>query len=84
MGLTRVSDRCCDRVVKRAAKLAGLEEMRFSSHSLRAGFVTQAAQNGKAIPTIQQQTGHKSLNTLMGYVRRAVELGDENPTAGLL
>lgn len=80
----RLSAQSVSRIVKRYAKAAGLEEMGFSAHSLRAGFVTSAAQAGKTLATIQQQTGHRSVNVLMGYVRRAVELGDENPTSGLL
>lgn len=81
---TRLSVQGVNRVVKRYAAAAGLEEMRFTAHSMRAGFVTSAAQAGKSLATIQQQTGHKSLNVLMSYVRRAVELTDDNPTSGLL
>lgn len=81
---TRLSGQGVNRIVKRYAEAAGLAEMGFSSHSMRAGFVTSAAKAGKSLDAIQSQTGHQSLNTLLGYIRRAVELGDENPTAGLL
>ena len=80
----RLSDRGVDRVVRRAAKRAGLQEMDFSAHSLRAGFVTQAAKDRKPIDLISQQTGHRSLPSLMAYVRRGVELAEDSPTAGLL
>jgi len=84
MRSTRIAGQTVNRIVQRYAALAGLEDMRFSSHSMRAGFVTQRAKDGVPLHTIQQQTGHKSLNMLMQYVRKAVELGDDNPTAGLL
>ncbi|MEM8608417.1 MAG: site-specific integrase [Myxococcota bacterium] len=81
---TRLSGQGVNRIVKRYAEAAGLAEMGFSSHSMRAGFVTSAAKAGKSLDAIQSQTGHQSLSTLLGYIRRAVELGDENPTVGLL
>jgi integrase len=81
---TRLSGQGANRIVQRYAEAAGLGELGFSAHSLRAGFVTSAAQAGKDLATIQLQTGHKSVNVLMQYIRKAVELGDDNPTAGLL
>jgi hypothetical protein len=33
---------------------------------------------------IAKQTGQWNLTTLMGYIRRAVELNEDSPTAGLL
>ena len=40
-----------------------------SGHSLRAGFVTEAATVGMQTSAIMGQTGHKSLDMLMRYVR---------------
>ncbi|WP_255440635.1 site-specific integrase [Caenimonas sedimenti] len=40
-----------------------------AGHSLRAGFVTEAAITGMATATIMGQTGHKSLEMVMRYVR---------------
>lgn len=40
-----------------------------SSHSLRAGFVTEAAMVGMQTNVIMGQTGHKSLETLFRYIR---------------
>ncbi len=37
-------------IVKRYANAAGLDVERLSGHSLRAGFVTSAAENGRAFP----------------------------------
>lgn len=58
-------------VVKSAAAAAGLNPDNFSGHSLRAGLVTQAAIAGAKVADIMRQTGHKSHDTVMGYVRIA-------------
>jgi len=58
-------------VVKRAATAAGLDAQKYSGHSLRAGFVTQGAMNGASETNIMRQTGHKSHDTVQGYVRIA-------------
>jgi integrase len=57
-------------IVKRAAAEAGLPTPELSGHSLRAGFVTAAASGGADYPSIMDQTGHASLNTVHGYNRR--------------
>lgn len=57
-------------IVKRAAADAGLPTPELSGHSLRAGFVTTAANGGADYPSIMDQTGHASLNTVHGYNRR--------------
>lgn len=48
----------------------------FAAHSLRAGFVTSAAQKKIAEVDIQRVTGHRSVVTLRGYVRRATLFED--------
>ena len=67
----RASDRAVDRAIKRAARLAGLQDRGFSGHSLRAGLATQAALNGHKAADIARQTGHRSLDTVLGYIRVA-------------
>jgi integrase len=59
------------RIVKRAAEKAGIDEHQLSGHSLRAGFITQAALNGVAIWEIKEQSGHKSDQVVGGYIRAA-------------
>ena len=54
-------------LVKRLARKAKLEGD-FSGHSLRAGFVTSAAQAKVSLDAIARTTRHKSLTVLMGYV----------------
>lgn len=58
-------------IVKRAAEAAGLEADTFAGHSLRAGFVTAAAEAGAPLEVIMTTSRHKSAAVAMGYVRRA-------------
>jgi site-specific recombinase XerD len=77
----RLNDKTIARTVKRAALRAGIEG-RFAGHSLRAGLVTAAARSGKSVDSIQAQTGHKSLDMIMRYIRRE-GLFDDNAAAGI-
>lgn len=77
----RLSPRTVARTVQRAASLAGLDGW-FAGHSLRAGLVTAAARAGKAAHVIQGQTGHKSIDMIMRYIRRE-GLFDENAASGI-
>ena len=67
----RMSDRSVAEIVKARAKAAGLDPSVFAGHSLRAGFLTSAARAGASIWKMQEQSRHKSLNVLSGYVRSA-------------
>ena len=78
----RASDRAVDRLVKRAAKAAGLDPTSYSAHSLRAGFVTAAVKAGKREDRIMAQTGHRSHAVMQGYIREAGIFVD-NAAAGL-
>ena len=57
------------RIIKKYAKLAGLDATLFSGHSLRAGYVTEAADHDQPLWKIKQQTGHKSDLVLQRYIR---------------
>jgi site-specific recombinase XerD len=57
------------RIVQKLAKRAGLDAARYAGHSLRAGHATQAAINGAAERSIQNQTGHRSTQMLRRYIR---------------
>lgn len=61
-----------------AAKLALGSLERFSSHGLRAGFVTEACKAGAQDEQIIGHTRHRDLRTMRGYVRRA-KLLEDNP-----
>ena len=66
----RLSGRGLAKIIKRTAQAAGLDPARFSGHSLRAGFATQAAANGAQEWAIMNQTGHKRRDTLDRYIRQ--------------
>lgn len=57
--------------VQRAARRAGLDASTYAGHSLRAGFVTAAAEAGAPLDTIMVTSRHKSAAIALGYVRRA-------------
>jgi hypothetical protein len=57
--------------VKRYAGAVGLEADDFAGHSLRAGFVTSAAEAGASIFKLAEVSRHRSTDVLAGYVRSA-------------
>lgn len=65
-------------IVKRRAEAVGLDPALFSGHSLRAGFVTNAAKSGASSSSIRGQTGHKSDAMLQRYIRDS-QLFSDNP-----
>ena len=67
----RLSAQSVGLIVKRRVGEIGLDAARFSGHSLRAGFVTTAAERGVSTTWIRQQTGHKSDEMTQRYVRRS-------------
>ena len=79
----RLSDKGVAIVVKRAAASARLDPSRFSGHSLRAGLATSAAAAGASERAIGNQTRHKSLKVLRGYIREG-SLFRENAAATVL
>lgn len=79
----RLSPVDVDRVLKRRMKRAGLSPKGYSSHSLRAGCITAAAEAGFSLEAIQRQSRHKTIEVLLGYIRTAT-LFRGNVTEGLL
>jgi site-specific recombinase XerD len=68
--LTRLSPRAVALVIKRTVA-KGQDANQFAGHSLRAGFVTSASNGGANIHAIMKQTGHRSLEMVLRYVREA-------------
>ena len=66
-------------MLKDALARAGLEDRAgdFGAHSLRAGFVTSAAEAGEAEWKIMQVTRHRSTGTLRKYIRNSGEGGKQ-------
>lgn len=59
------------RIVKVAAKAAGLDPARFSAHSMRAGMATTAILAGAGELAVAAHLGHQNLSTTRKYIRRA-------------
>ena len=55
-------------IVKARALLAGLGN-EYSAHSLRSGFITEAARQNVPMGDAMALTGHRSVNTVIGYFR---------------
>ncbi|SEN64743.1 Site-specific recombinase XerD [Sphingomonas gellani] len=65
-----MSDRTVALVVKARAEAAGLDPALFAGHSLRSGFLTEAARQPNAnIFKMREVSRHKSLDILAAYVR---------------
>lgn len=76
----RLTDLDVARIMKAAAQSAGYDPKTFSGHSLRSGFITTCATKGVPDHLIAMISGHKSMDTLRGYVRR-VSLFKDNAGA---
>jgi site-specific recombinase XerD len=64
-----MSARGVARVVKARAEAAGYDPHLFSAHSLRAGFLTEAARQGANVFRMRDHSRHKSLEMVAEYVR---------------
>lgn len=58
-------------IIKKYAAAAGLDASTFGAHSLRAGYITTAAERGADLARIMDQSGHRDTRTVVGYIRRA-------------
>jgi site-specific recombinase XerD len=79
----RLTDRSIATIVKAHAARVGLDPATFAGHSLRSGFLTSAAARGASIFKMADQSRHKSMDTLRGYVRDA-EIFQGHAGKGLL
>lgn len=71
-----------DKIVKKMMRRGGLDPKGYGAHSLRAGFVTQAALMGKTESEIMRHTGHGNNAMVRRYIRVA-ELHKYNATRGI-
>ncbi|WP_244000356.1 site-specific integrase [Methylobacterium sp. J-088] len=58
-------------IIKAYCTAAGLDASTFGAHSLRAGYITTAAERGADLARIMDQSGHRDPRTVVGYIRRA-------------
>ncbi|PSJ53796.1 DNA recombinase [Mesorhizobium soli] len=63
-------------IVKHYADAAGLDVDKLSGHSLRAGFITSAADNRASISRIMEVSRHRDPRSVETYVRRADRYSD--------
>jgi integrase len=70
-GVRRIGPATIAATVKRCAKQIGLDPAAYAAHSLRAGSITAAAENGVPGELIMKRSGHRSIQTLAIYVRPA-------------
>jgi integrase len=71
-----ITDKTVARLIKTAAAAAGLDPAIYSGHSLRAGFLTQAAADRASLFKMKDHSRHKSLDTVAEYVRDAAMFDD--------
>ena len=67
----RLTDRSVANIVQAYCAAAGLNASTFGAHSLRAGYITTAAERGADLARIMDQSGHRDPRTVVGYIRRA-------------
>jgi site-specific recombinase XerD len=68
-GTRLTADGIRKRIIKRRLHLAGHDPERYSTHSLRAGWITTAAECGYSDRQIAALTGHRDQRSLDAYVR---------------
>jgi len=62
-----LKDAAVREIVRRRAKMAHEPLGKLSAHSLRSGFVTEAGKQGISLGETMAMTGHRSIQTVMGY-----------------
>ncbi|MCF4123823.1 tyrosine-type recombinase/integrase [Methylobacterium sp. SyP6R] len=70
-GAPRLTCQAVADIIKKHATAAGLDASTFGAHSLRAGYITTAAERGADLARIMDQSGHRDTRTVVGYIRRA-------------
>lgn len=78
-----MSDRAVARLVQRCASEAGMDPSQYAGHSLRSGFLTEAARSGASIFKMRDVSRHKSIQVLSDYVRDADLFSDHAGAAFL-
>lgn len=58
-------------IIKKYTRAAGLDALPFGARSLRAGYITTAAERGADLVRIMDQSGHRDTRTIVGYIPRA-------------
>ncbi|MES2905490.1 MAG: tyrosine-type recombinase/integrase [Pseudomonadota bacterium] len=69
VGAERLTGEAVSAILRERMAIAGLNPKGYSGHSLRAGFVTNAALSEQPLWKVRRQTGHMSDRILERYVR---------------
>jgi len=77
----RLSPQSVSLILRSMASHCAVDPTDLSAHSLRSGFVTQAAECGASERAIANQTGHRSTRVLRSYIQRATLFDDNAATA---
>ena len=67
----RLTDQTVALLIKEYLQLAGIDNKKYSGHSLRSGFATSAAESGAEERSIMAMTGHKSSEMVRRYIKEA-------------
>lgn len=71
-----MSDRSIARLIQHYAERIGLDGSSVGGHSLRAGFLTEAARTKASLVKMQEVSRQKKVEVLLGYVRSAALFED--------
>lgn len=71
IGGNALDSKTVSNIVKRLARLIGLNPAQYSAHSLRSGWATEAARIGLGMPALMQHTRHRSERVAIGYIRES-------------
>jgi len=74
----RLTTRAVGDIIKHYTSAAGLDASTFGPHSLRAGYITTAAERGADLARIMDQSRHRDPRTVVGYIRRANAFKDHS------
>ena len=66
-----LSDKSIALLIKKYTSLAGLDESKYSGHSLRSGFATSTAESGAEERNIMAMTGHKTTQMVRRYIKES-------------
>lgn len=82
-GIDHLSDKTVERVVKKYAKLAGVDPSAVSPHVLRHTFCTELLRMGNDIVDVSDLMGHASISTTRRYdhINRTLENNSSNKLA---
>lgn len=72
-----ITGRAVALIIQRRAELAGMDPSDFGGHSLRAGFITEAAGRGIPLPEVMALSGHRTVAVASRYYRGGAALHNQ-------